>query len=138
MTTQRGDAIYWMHDDALTPAPQSCARACYVFDPVAIRHHAYGMQRIAFIYESLLELPVEIYRGDTVEVILALARSCGAARVIAWSTPCPWVARTASRIEQALPIEWHSHEPFVELAGPVDLTRYSRYWRLASPAALKR
>ena len=138
MTTQRYDAIYWMHDDALVPPPGPCLRACYVFDTAAIRHHGYGMQRIGFIYESLLELPVEIFRGETVPTIVSLARSSGATRVLAWSTPCPWVAQTAAAIERELTIEWHAPEPFVELQNPVDLRRYSRYWRATSRAALKR
>ena len=91
MTAQRDDAIYWMHDDALVGAPAHCVHACYVFDPAAIRYHGYGMQRLGFIYETLIELPVEIYHGETVTTLLELARRSGATRVIAWSTPCPWI-----------------------------------------------
>lgn len=81
------------------------------------------MKRLQFVYETLLELPVEIHRGRTAEILRAQA----ATRIVTVDSPDPWLREQF----QQLPLEVLPSPAFVELSGKVDLKRFSRYWAKA-------
>ena len=108
--------------------------AVYVFDDQQLAEEGWGLKRIGFVYECLLEMPgVEIWRGPTAETLGALARERGLDGVVTVRTPDPWLLEQAARIG----VEWVDSEPFVSLTGPVDLRRFSRYWGKAERALFK-
>lgn len=127
------NAVAWVHDDALrhwwgqTPA-------LYVFDDKKLRLEHWSLKRIGFIYECLLELPLEIRRGDPVTEMLAFQKSHGAEGVVSLDSPDPRLREQMNGMNaQVL-----SQQPFVPLTGKLDLKRFSRYWakaeRLLLPA----
>ena len=125
--------LFWMHSDNLCALPDTLvAEAAFIFDDEQIRQAGWGLKRIMFIYECLLELPVEIYRGPTVETLLALAGEQSAA-IITVDSPDPWVREQFSRLREHAPVEVLPLPPFVKLREPVDLRRFSRYWKQAGP-----
>ncbi len=129
--------VLWIHEDCLNPqAPifrqHPGAPAIFVFDEAYLRREQVSLKRILFLYESLLELPVEIRRGDIVEQVGAFARQHGGAPIVAMATPDPRLRRYAADLAAQL-IE---PPPFVRLQGRVDLRRFSRYWQKAEAAAL--
>lgn len=127
-------ALLWLHEDCLSPtAPPfvhyPTAPAIFVWDePVN-----WSLKRILFVYECLLELPVEIERGDPVEVLHTYAKKLGAARIVTQRSPSPRFAEIRKSL--TLPVEVLEPVPFVELSGQVDLKRFSRYWRRAQSSA---
>lgn len=123
-------AIEWVHTDGLAVA--TAAPAIFVFDDAAI--DGWALQRIGFVYECLLELPVSIRRGDPAGAVLAFAREHGADRVVTRPFVDPRLACVWQQLTQSIEGEIVDEEPFVPLRGPVDLRRFSRYWAKAATA----
>ena len=145
--------ILWIHGEALGPAnPALLAHpgrpAVFVFDsallagrspttgdPAAPEPQPVSLKRIGFLYECLLELPVTLRHGDVAAEVLAFARAHGADGIVTSAGTDPRVAAICEVLEQELPVEVLEPEPFVELDGPADLGRFSRYWRRAEREA---
>ena len=135
-------AIVWVNEDclaadgpALAQAPQ--APALFVFDDATIRFRGYGLKRIGFIYECLLELPVEIRRGPTVGTVAAFAREHAATTVLTTASPCPRLAATITALRERLDVRVLAPPAFVEPARRPDLRRFSRYWRTVEKDAMR-
>lgn len=118
--------VQWMHDDCLQL--QEAMPAVYVFDDEKLKAESWGIKRIGFIYECLLEVAVEIRRGDPVIEVLAFAEEHGAQRILAYDTPDPRLQRQLRVISKSVPIEIVTLAPFVKLPENVNLRRFSKYW----------
>jgi hypothetical protein len=123
--------IFWMHFDALSAPPVTPAH--YIFDPSQLDRDAWSLKRIQFVYECLLELPVTIHKGDTVNLLTRLAAG---APIVTIDTPDPWLRECIQTFRARGTVEVIPPEPFVNLREPVDLRRFSRYWRKAEPLLL--
>jgi deoxyribodipyrimidine photo-lyase len=130
--------VLWIHGEALGPANPALvahpgAPAVFVFDRQLIVQASLSLKRLGFLYECLLELPVTLRHGDVAEEVLAFARRHGADGVVTTAAVDPRFALLRERIAAQLPVQVLEPEPFVELPEPVDLRRFSRYWRRAEP-----
>lgn len=128
--------LAWLHPDCLNAAwLEPNDHAVYVFDDQQIEADGWGIKRILFVYETLLELPVEIHRGPTVETLATLARSCEG--IVTVDSPDPWLRGRIAELRQVASVEVKPGPVFVELDGAVprnhtgDLKRFSRYWAKA-------
>jgi hypothetical protein len=127
--------LAWLHSDCLNASwfrPED--QAVYVFDDAQLEANGWGLKRIMFVYETLLELPVEIYRGPIVETLAALAQPQGG--LVTVDTPDPWLRERIDELRQRLPVELVPAPVFVKLDGRVDLKRFSRYWSKAEKELL--
>lgn len=135
-----GTAIVWVHDDDLNPGGPALtaaagAPAIHVWDDEALARRPIGLKRVVFLAECLAELPVEDQRGDLTEVLRDFATEHGATRVVTTESPDPRIEEVRHRLDRVgLPVETVARRPFVRLEGPIDLTRFSRYWTRASKA----
>jgi deoxyribodipyrimidine photo-lyase len=145
--------VLWIHAEALGPANAALKAhphrpAVFVFDPVAADQEPWGLKRLVFIYECLLELPVTIRAGDPVAELLAFVVRCGADGVVTTRAVDPRLQTIAARLAERLPVALLEPEPLVaaDLEPPgageqaasgvgtlPDLRRFSRYWRWAEP-----
>jgi deoxyribodipyrimidine photo-lyase len=130
--------VLWIHGEALGPANPALAAhpgvpAVFVFDRELIAQAGLSLKRLGFLYECLLELPVTLRHGDVVEELLTFARRHGADGVVTSAAVDPRFAAQRERIAAELPLQVLEPEPFVELPEPLDLRRFSRYWRQAEP-----
>ena len=153
--------VVWLHGEALGPANPALRAApdrpaVFVFDreligggtattadPMAIRDLEAGARRplsrkrLGFLAECLLELPVTVRHGDVAEEVLAFAGEHGADGVLTSRAVDPRFEELRRRIADRLPVTVLEPEPFVELEDsperPLDLRRFSRYWRRAAP-----
>lgn len=121
-------AVVWVHEDALNGALLGEGPGVFVFDDDYLRRERYSLKRVAFLYECLLELPVEIERGRTADRLLEFARQRGAGSVVTAASPNPWIREKIEELRRSLPVRVIEPEPFVRLSGPADLKRFSRYW----------
>ena len=55
----------------------------------------------------------------------------GSCRIVTSAGTDPRVQAICQTLEQHLPVQVLAVEPFVQLEGPADLGRFSRYWRRA-------
>jgi deoxyribodipyrimidine photo-lyase len=149
--------VVWVHGEALGPANPALRAApdrpaVFVFDteligggtattaPAAGPDQAprpLSRKRLGFLAECLQELPVTVRRGDVAEQVIAFAAEHGADGVVTSRAVDPRFERLRRRIAGRLPVVVLEPEPFVELEDsaerPLDLRRFSRYWRRAAP-----
>ncbi len=132
--------ILWVHGYALNPEhplftthPQ--APAIFCFDDAWLTREQISLQRIAFIYECLLDLPVEIRRGDVVEQVLAFAGEHQADGILTTTAVSPGLQQIRQQLAAVLPVWTLDPEPFLHYDGPLDLKRFSRYWKTAQDYA---
>lgn len=124
--------LAWLHSDCLDAGwlEPNNSRAVYVFDDSQLNAAGWGLKRIMFVYESLLELPeVEIHRGPVVETLTALAGSEEGIATV--ETPDPWLRSRIAELQLLMPVAVLPAPVFVELQGNADLKRFSRYWSKA-------
>lgn len=74
-------------------------------------------------------MPVTILRGDVAKEVVGFADRHGAQSVITTKSSSPRFAAICERISEHKPITALSEEPFVKYDAPLDLHRFSRYWR---------
>jgi hypothetical protein len=135
--------IVWVHGDCLSPSNPALqtypgAAAVFVWDEALLAEWRISLKRIVFIYECLLELPVTIWRGDVAEEIGRFAARHYADTVATTRSPSPRFADICNRLlAQGLAVEQFDVEPFLAYSGRLDLTRFSRYWRVARRYILK-
>ena len=130
--------VLWIHGEALGPTNPALlahpeAPAVFVFDRELIVQADLSLKRLGFLYECLLELPVTLRHGDVVEQVLSFARRHGADGVVTSAAVDPRFAVLREQIAVQLPVQVLEPEPFVALPEPLDLRRFSRYWRRAEP-----
>ena len=118
------NTLFWMHDDCLTPPP---CDAIFIFDDDRLRAAGWGLKRLLFVYECLLELPVEILHGPTTAILKSLNRP-----LVTVDSPDP----SLRQIMTDLHIEVIPAPAFVNLPESVDLKRFSRYWKEAERVLL--
>ncbi len=128
--------ILWVHEEALGPANPALqdypdAPGLFVFDDVWIQEQAISRKRIGFLYESALSLPLTLRRGDVASEVLRFAQRHGADAVVTSAVVDPRLQRIAAAIDRELPLWMLDPDPFVSLAKPPRLGRFSRYWREA-------
>ena len=128
--------VIWINGDCLSPHnpalqeyPQ--APALWVWDDALIAEWQISLKRLTFIYECLLELPVEIRRGNVAAEVLAFAKEHNTNLVITTDSPSPRFDDICDQIEKSVKLEVLAGEPFFEYDGYIDLKRFSRYWKVA-------
>jgi len=126
-------AIVWLHDDALRHWYADLP-AVYVFDPVKLEQEQWGLKRVGFVYECLLELPVEIRRGDPVVQVLSFQQKCGADRILVTDTPDPRLREQIKKLQASTTVEMQHAEAFADISSKLDLKRFSKYWSKAEKA----
>ncbi|QNI87109.1 hypothetical protein [Synechococcus sp. ROS8604] len=128
--------ILWVHEEALGPANPALqdypdAPGLFVFDDAWIQEQGISRKRIGFLYESALSLPLTLRRGDVASEVLRFAERHGADAVVTSAVVDPRLQRIAAAIDRELPLWMLDPDPFVSLAKPPRLGRFSRYWREA-------
>ncbi len=123
--------VIWLHEDALSAthpvwrAAPDGSPCIHVWDNAYLQAQDYSLKRLVFLYETLLELPLEIIAADT----LVFWRNHPAAHIWVPETPNPWVqAILASlcEIKQVTPVPATS---LVQLPEPLRATRFHHYWK---------
>lgn len=125
--------LFWLHDDALVLPEEPPEAALFVFDDALMARRHYGLKRIGFIYERLLALPVEIFRGDARRIVPERAAALGCGAILAWRVPCP----DLTALGEAIGVTWLERAGLVDLPARTDLRRFSRYWQQVRASAMR-
>ena len=112
-------SVAWVHEDALRHW-YGDVPAIYVFDDEKLKRECWSLKRIGFLYECLLELPVEIRRGDVVSEVLEFQRQHNAEGIISMGTPNPHLLRQADLLQAQM----RPQPEFVHIEGKLDLRRF--------------
>ena len=130
--------ILWIHEEALGPTNPALqawpeAPALFVFDTQWIQRSRISRKRLGFLYETALELPLTLRKGDVAAEVLAFAHRHRADGVVTSTGVDPRLQQITEAIKTVLPLQELDPDPFVELPRPPRLGRFSRYWREAEP-----
>lgn len=130
--------LIWLHEDCLRAthnlfAHSPDARAVFIWDDAYMSAMHYGLNRRVFIYESLCQLPVEIYAGDTVVTLAQLAAD--GRDIITGKTPNPALKEVMQRLREQTKVSAIADAPFVQMDSPPDLRRFFKYWNKAKKHA---
>lgn len=128
--------IVWVHGDCLDPhgpalAANPGAPAIWVWDDALLAEWQLSLKRITFIYESLLELPVVIRRGDVAAEVRRFAATHSATRIATTDSPSPRFAALVADLRRTHPVDVLPVAPFLDYDGRIELKRFSRYWNVA-------
>jgi hypothetical protein len=136
------NTIIWVHGDclssegpALTTYPG--APAIWVWDDALLEQWRISLKRIIFIYECLLDLPIIIRRGDVAAEVAAFAQEHNAGRVATAESPSPRFRIIQHELARTLTVETLPVAPFLAYDRPLDLKRFSRYWKIAEQYVFK-
>ena len=140
--SQPKQPVVWVHADCLSPTNPALtsypgAPALFVWDDTLLTEWRISFKRIVFIYECLLELPVVIRRGDVASELLSFAAEQRADSIVTSPSPSPRFKAISSRIATKLPLQIVPIAPFVRSSAPLDLGRFSRYWRAVEADAMR-
>ena len=95
----------------------------------------YGLKRRVFIYESLCELPVDIYVGDTIETLRDLHSQWGVDEIVTGKTPNQALKAMMQNLRAEVKLSAIADAPFVQMDSPPDLRRFFKYWNKAKKNA---
>lgn len=133
--------LIWIHEDALRLShpvfASSDHEAFFVWDEEYFIHMNYAFPRLVFIYETLCEMGVNVYKGKALDVITQLAKQHDSNSIYIPFTPNPRLQSVMGKLEDGgLHIEVVPDEPFIILEQKPNLKRFFRYWNKARKLAL--
>ena len=128
-------SLVWMHEDALRldhpvfDGTEGAADAVFIWDDEHLEAMGYSFQRLVFIYETLCELGVAIYRGPTHDMLIRLADSRGKTTIRVADSPNPALRALRELLAQHLAVHCIEEPAFVTPERDPDLRRFFRYWK---------
>lgn len=132
--------LIWLHEDALRVnhplfGQAINAPACFIWDDAYMAEMGYGLKRRVFIYETLLELPVEIYVGPIVETLKNLTQKYGTSLILTGKTPNPLLKEQMEALRVDAKVTTIADSAFVQIDAQPDLKRFFKYWNKAKKKA---
>jgi hypothetical protein len=128
-----------LHEEALrithpvfTVAPND-TKAVYIWDDDYFRRANYSLKRLVFIYETLCELPIEIFQGNTLMIIQGLAPST----LYLPTTNNPLLISLIDTLKLIASVELVADEAFVQIKSTASFKRFSQYWNKIEHSAFK-
>ena len=129
--------LIWLHEEALRithpvfKTIPNCSKAIYIWDDAYFRQANYSLKRLIFMYETLCELPIEIIRGSTLEVLRELKPSI----LYVPKTNNPLIEKIIDDLKSAIPVQVVEDEAFVIIKNQADFRRFFQYWNKAEKTA---
>jgi hypothetical protein len=108
-------------------------QSIFVWDEKLFKELNYSMKRLIFIYESLIELPVDIIHGSTFEMITA----CNPEKILIPSTHNPVLNEYYQALRSIAPLEVIEDEAFVTMKSDIPYSRFFQYWNKAKKLAMR-
>jgi hypothetical protein len=134
--------LVWLHEDALRHDHPAILKAgadapsVFIWDESYFRQMDYGFKRLVFLYETLCELPCDVYRGPLAGTLEQLIEERGVETVYAPFTPNPILQGVAKALSQKVHVVTVEDENFARLSKAPKLNRFFNYWKLAEKSAM--
>jgi hypothetical protein len=131
------EPMIWLHEDALRithpvmKAAPAGTRIMHIWDDAYLQSAGYSLKRLLFIYETLCELPLEIVRGDTVEVL----SGSHIGDIYVPSTTNPKFQKIIDTVSREKQVTIVKEKPFVYITSHKDFSRFFQYWGKAEKTA---
>ena len=129
------NSILWLHDKALSRKALETlneqTRAIFIWDEEYFKSRSYSLKRLVFIYETLCEMPLEIIKGDPVEVMDALAPD----KIQTLATQDSKIRETISQLSANHTVEVIQPAAFAQVPTDLEFRRFFKYWNKAKKTA---
>lgn len=129
--------IIWLHEKSLSTPPKLLSlvnektRIIYVWDNEYFKNRGYSLKRLVFIYQTLCELPVEIIKGDTLQIF----QSLNIDEIITPYTNDLGIRKLFEEISKHLILQVITSDDFVNVDNEYDFKRFFKYWNKAKKTA---
>lgn len=136
--------LIWLHEDALSAThpvfnEAGEADAVFIWDDAYFQKWGHSMKRLMFLYETLCELPVTLYRGDTIETLNALMTEKNADTLYVPHSINPDFQQVMAALKTDHSVKIVKDAPFAipkkELGGP---KRFFQYWKKVQKSAMQK
>ena len=99
-------------------------KAIYVWDDEYLRRANYSLKRLVFLYETLCDLPVDVVRGATRTVVMAMTP----AMLYVPATNNPSLLSLFAGISPATPLTFVDDDIFAVMEKTSEARRFFQYW----------
>ena len=134
--------LIWLNEDNLRvdhpvfeQTPEN-TQSVFIWDNVYFKKHNYSLKRLVFLYECLLELPVDIYEGETMNTLKTLCEKKAITKLWVPHSINPEINTLIQKIHDRVQIHIVKEKPFVTLKKEKNYTRFFPYWKNASTSAM--
>ena len=123
-------ALICLHEDALRITHPifkfalTGTKAIYVWDDEYLRRANYSLKRLVFLYETLCDLPVDVVRGATRTVVMAMTP----AMLYVPATNNPSLLSLFAGISPATPLTFVDDDIFAVMEKTSEARRFFQYW----------
>jgi hypothetical protein len=133
--------LLWLHEDALRlPADFAQAeamRAIFIWDEAFLSQQLYGLKRRVFLYECLLDLPIDIIAGARRPTLERMMQH--ADQLVTWRAQNPETRELMASLAKEYDVIILEPEPFITPLDTDKTTpprRFFKYWKSIAPRAL--
>ncbi len=124
--------IYWLHDESLClPKDFDSANDALIFiwDGDYFAQQGWSLKRLVFIYETLCELPIEIWHGDTLETLSALMQSKQPSQLSVQEAIDPNLNQLINSVVKAIPMQLTQRIQWIDETKLKPCKRFYAYWQ---------
>jgi len=128
--------LIWLHDESLAMPKDISAgdQLIYIWDDAYFAEQQWTFKRLVFIYETLCQLPVQVWHGETVAVLRQLVDSLGTDTIMVQSARDPVLKRYISQAIEIFPqIEESDAPTLVPLSEVKNSRRFHHFWQQLAP-----
>ena len=134
------DLIVLLHEkslripDAVVDRLEKDTRVIYVWDDAYYKNRGYSLKRLVFIYETLSKLPVQILRGDTIQIL----GSFNPKKVLIPFTADIGLTKLSQSLSRSFNVEIVRDDLFCEEDFSFETKRFFKYWKKAKKTVFLR
>ena len=127
------DLIVLLHEkslripDVVVDRLEKDTRVIYVWDDAYYKNSGYSLKRLVFIYETLSKLPVQILRGDTIQIL----GSFNPKKVLIPFTADIGLTKLSQSLSRSFNVEIVRDDLFCEEDFSFETKRFFKYWKKA-------
>jgi hypothetical protein len=133
--------LFWVHEDHLhLPADIASAeewRVVFIWDDDFLTQQFYGLKRRVFLYECLLDLPIDIIAGPRRTTLEKMMHD--ADQLLTWNAQNPETRHLIASLGSGFTVTVLEPEPFIMPQATETKSvprRFFKYWKSAAPRAL--
>ena len=131
------NTLVWLHEESIKipdlPPSANPVTYIHIWDNAYLMQRNYTLKRLVFIYESLIQLPIEIYQGPTIETIRALSPT----KLLIPQTHQIDLCQLIHELKTHVNTEIIPAELFSSLEQTKVYTRFFKYWNHAKKDILR-
>ena len=132
--------VIWVHEDALSQshpvfsAAKNAKAVLFIWDNEYFQSQGYTVKRLLFIYECLLEMDVQIIKGNTLEVLSDFCEG----EIFTASTPNPYFLDIIEQMgERSSKVTLVEDDPFSQIPQDEEMERFFRFWNKGRKSIMK-